>query len=50
MVFKHAIYLGADRNGLHRIAEQVADHAYSASLRDFDENGEIRPMLPKCRM
>src|SRR6516164_1269010 len=45
MMLEHAFDLSPDCDGLHRIAEQVADHANAAGMRQLDQHGEIGAML-----
>jgi hypothetical protein len=50
MMFKYAFDLRADRDILHWIAEQVANHAYSASVRDFYKYSEVGTRSAKRRV
>jgi hypothetical protein len=49
-MLEHALDRVADCNCLHGIAQQVAYHADSACMRQFNEHCEVRPVLPKDRM
>ncbi len=50
MVLEHALDGVADYDGLHGITQQVAYHANAAGMRQFDEHGEVGPVLLEGRM
>jgi hypothetical protein len=50
MMFEYAFNIRPDRHHLHRVAEQVANHAHATGMCYFHQNGKIWTMLPQCRM
>jgi len=45
MVLEDALDLGANFNRLHRVAQQIANHANATSLWQLDEHGKVRAVL-----
>ena len=39
----------ANRDHLHRIANEIADHAHTAGLRQLHEHGDVGVMPPERR-
>ena len=50
MVFEDGLDFGADDHLLQRIAEEVADHADVAGVRQFDEHDDVGELLLQRRM
>jgi hypothetical protein len=50
MMLEHAFDVCPDHNFLHRITQQVSYHAHAAGMRQFDKNGDVRTMIPECRV
>ena len=50
MVFEHALDRGADGHRLQRVAEQVAEHAHAAGVRQFDQHHQVRPVVLQRRV
>ena len=42
-MFEHAFDICTDRDHLHRISQEIADHAHAASQRQFYKDGDIGP-------
>jgi hypothetical protein len=45
MMFEYPFDIGSNRNRLHGIAKQIADHANIACMRQFDDHGKVSAML-----
>jgi len=45
MMFEYPLDIGSNRNRLHGIAKQIADHANIACMRQFDDHGKVGAML-----
>lgn len=47
VVFEYALDVSSNRDRLHRIAKQVADHANAAGVRKLDKHRDVRTMVPE---
>ena len=47
-MLEHPVDIGADRNRLCGIAEQIADHAHAAGMRQLDEHGDVGTVPLQC--
>jgi len=50
MMLEHAFNIRSDHNFLHRITQQIADHAYAIGVRQLDKYRDVRTMIPEDRM
>jgi hypothetical protein len=46
MRLEHALDIGTDRNRLHRIVQQIANHTNVTCMRQLDDHCEVRTVLP----
>ncbi|GKQ49400.1 hypothetical protein BRSPCE3_02540 [Bradyrhizobium sp. Ce-3] len=44
MMFENPFNLFSDRDGLLGIAQEIADHAYAAGVRQLDKQSHVRPV------
>jgi hypothetical protein len=47
MVFEYAVNVSSNRDRLHWIAQQVADHAYASGVWKLDKYGDVRTVVSK---
>ena len=50
MMFEHTVDIRPDRDVLHRIAQEVSDHADKTCLRQLDKDRDVRAMLFERRV
>ncbi len=50
MMLEHPFDMRSDRDVLHRVTQQIADHPHAASMRNLHEHGEIRTVLLQDRV
>jgi hypothetical protein len=50
MMLEHALNLSSDHNFLHRIAQQVTDHAHVTGMREFDKHSDVGTVVLEDRV
>lgn len=50
MMLEHTFNVCANHNFLHRIAQQVTDHAHVTGMREFDKHGDVGTVVLEDRV